>query len=120
MTKATPLADRRSARLAEIAAGSAAATADARKRVEAAVDHSDPAVADAALNHLTLLDAADDLAALIELAARVKAHADNLIPTGAETGLWIAQTATLVQVSANLKTIGDGLLGQTRAVVEAA
>lgn len=119
MTKPLTTAARRTARLAEIAASKADTSDQARKRADAAALNADPAIADAGMNQLVLIDALSDLEGLAQSVARMKAHADDLIPTTPETDLWISQVATLAQVQANLVQIGATLIGQTSTIIAA-
>lgn len=120
MTKTPTPNERRAARLAEIAAGKADNGAQSRERAEAAAANQDPAVADAGLNKLVLLDVAEDVAALGDVVSRLKAQADIVIPISSETELWIAQVATLAQVQANIIHLGAVLIAQTTAAIAAA
>ncbi|WP_426050617.1 hypothetical protein [Brevundimonas sp. SL161] len=119
MTKTPTAAERRTARLAAIAAGKTDTSEQARKRADAAALNADPAIADAGMNQLVLIDALAEMDGLAQSAARMKAHADDLIPSSPETELWISQVATLMQVQANLIAIAGQLMTQTSAAIAA-
>lgn len=103
MTKAPTPEDRRAARQAQLAE-------EARARAEAARE-------DAALNLPVLQAALADVETLGEVSARLNAHAEQLLATSDGAALWIGQADTLVQLQANLKTIGEALITHANTVL---